>query len=290
MRSLLPGAALLLALPATAQSASPTDTAALKRSYSLFRPVPAALMRALAADRPGASQSAHTVDAGHYQLEVDLVRSQREDDRSKSYRHLRVADFTLRAGLTRRLEVQVNIRPFVRERVITLFPAPHSAAEVSIQGFGDAILRLKQNLFGNDDGRHALALSGYVRLPTGGNVGAGQAEFGVALPYEFGITEALELGVQVEAESRWDRASLRRQAYFNQSLLLDYHFGPARRLELFVEEASFWNSTQGTYQATLNAGPAVYATPSLRFDAGVHVPITHRVLSREFFAGVTWRI
>ena len=53
--------------PATGQSdlAAP-DTAALKRPYSLFRPVPKELLRDFTPDRPGISQSAHTVDAGHF--------------------------------------------------------------------------------------------------------------------------------------------------------------------------------------------------------------------------------
>ncbi|MBC7448908.1 MAG: hypothetical protein H7330_12700 [Hymenobacteraceae bacterium] len=56
-------AALLVSFTGRAQA---PDTATLKRGYSLFRPVPEALLRDFTPDRPGISQSAHTLDAGHF--------------------------------------------------------------------------------------------------------------------------------------------------------------------------------------------------------------------------------
>lgn len=156
---------------------------------------------------------------------------------------------------------------------------------------GDVTLRLKQNLLGNDGGAlHVLALSGYARLPTGGSVGAGQPEFGLAVPYELDISQSVDIEAQLEGESRWDRTSAQRETHLNQSLIVDYHFGPAHRVEFFAESAGFWNIDQHTYQATLNVGPAFYASSALRFDAGVHIPVTSNPLTREVFAGLSWRI
>ena len=56
---------LLLLTAATARAQAP-DKAALKRGYTLFCPVPKELLRDFTPDRPGISQSAHTVDAGHF--------------------------------------------------------------------------------------------------------------------------------------------------------------------------------------------------------------------------------
>lgn len=61
-------------------------------------------------------------------------------------------------------------------------------------------------------------------------------------------------------------------------------------MEFFAESAGFWNIDQHTYQATLNVGPAFYAASALRFDAGVHIPVTRNPLAREVFAGLSWRI
>ncbi len=282
--------ASLLPLLASAQ-APEADTAALKRSYTLFRPVPKELLRDFSPDRPGISQSAHTLDAGHFQLETDLFRLRREDEQMESRRNLLLADLTLKLGLTRGLDFHVNIQPMLRERVVPDATAQPGEPTKTDRHFGDVTLRLKQNLLGNDGSAlHVLALSGYVRLPTGGPVGAGQPEFGLAIPYELDFSNSFDMEAQLEAESRWDRTSGRRETHLNQSLMADLRFGPAHKLEFFAEGAGFWNTGQRTYQATLNVGPAFYAAPAVRFDAGVHIPLTQNPLTREVFAGVSWRI
>ncbi len=278
--------ALQLSFAACAQE---PDTAALKREYTLFRPVPKELLRDFTPDRPGISLSAHTLDAGHFQIEVDLFRLRREDEELESSRSLTVADLTLKVGVTRTLDFHVSFQPLLRERVV---PEPGSSTVAEQRSHtGDMTLRLKQNLFGNDAPRKAvLALSGYVRLPTGGPVGAGKPEFGLALPFEYDFSQSLDVEAQIEGESRWDRTSAQRETHLNQSLIVDYRFGPAKRVEFFAEGAGFWNTGQHTYQATLNIGPAFYAASALRFDAGVHIPLTRAPLTREVFAGLSYRI
>src|SRR5205807_425866 len=44
-----------------------------KSSYHLFRPTPPSLMRELSADRPDKTDCPFTVDAGHFQVEMDLA-------------------------------------------------------------------------------------------------------------------------------------------------------------------------------------------------------------------------
>src|SRR5437868_5206562 len=44
-----------------------------KSQYTLWNPVPASLMRELSADRPDKTDSPYTVDAGHYQIEMDFA-------------------------------------------------------------------------------------------------------------------------------------------------------------------------------------------------------------------------
>lgn len=85
--TILPG--LWATSTATAQPEPPAlDTTALKRTYSLWHPVLRELLRDFSPDRPGISQSAHTVDAGHFQLETDLFRLRREDEQQESRRSL----------------------------------------------------------------------------------------------------------------------------------------------------------------------------------------------------------
>ncbi|MEO8821382.1 MAG: hypothetical protein ABI267_05890 [Ginsengibacter sp.] len=42
-----------------------------KSGYTIFNPTPKKLMRDFETDRPDVTESAYTVDAGHFQLETD---------------------------------------------------------------------------------------------------------------------------------------------------------------------------------------------------------------------------
>lgn len=44
-----------------------------KNGYNLFHATPDALLREMATDRPDKTESAYSVDAGHYQIEMDLL-------------------------------------------------------------------------------------------------------------------------------------------------------------------------------------------------------------------------
>src|SRR5687767_5206236 len=44
-----------------------------KSQYHLFNPTPRELMREMSTDRPDKTESAYTVDAGHYQIEMDVL-------------------------------------------------------------------------------------------------------------------------------------------------------------------------------------------------------------------------
>jgi len=49
-----------------------SDPAPDKSSFHFFNPTPRSLMRELSTDRPDKTESAYTVDAGHFQIESDL--------------------------------------------------------------------------------------------------------------------------------------------------------------------------------------------------------------------------
>ena len=60
-----------------------------KRHYSIFKPAPVDSLREMETDRPDVTESPQTVDAGHFQLETDLMRFQRQrnnEERTDEYR------------------------------------------------------------------------------------------------------------------------------------------------------------------------------------------------------------
>jgi len=53
-----------------------------KSGYHLLNPTPARYLREMTTDRPDKTESPYTVDAGHFQIEMDLVNNTRDRDTS----------------------------------------------------------------------------------------------------------------------------------------------------------------------------------------------------------------
>src|ERR1700690_1895783 len=56
-----------------ARAAEGTNNVPDKSQYNLFNPTPVKYMRELSPDRPDETESPYTVDAGHFQLEMDFA-------------------------------------------------------------------------------------------------------------------------------------------------------------------------------------------------------------------------
>src|SRR5690606_21387458 len=122
--------------------ATPARTAD-KAGYSLFEPTPRELMRDLSTDRPDQTESAYTVDAGHWQLEMDFLNHTRDHDSADGadveVQEWSIAPLNLKLGLTNRLDIQLMFDPQVRTR--TEDRAAGTVTEAS--GVGDMTTRLK---------------------------------------------------------------------------------------------------------------------------------------------------
>src|SRR5467141_165271 len=87
-----------------------------KRGYNLFHPTPRALMRELSADRPDKTDCPITVDAGHFQVEMDFANltynrpnSLRGNVRFTGYQ---AAPLNLKLGLLNNLDFQFVCAPY----------------------------------------------------------------------------------------------------------------------------------------------------------------------------------
>jgi len=113
----------------------------------------------------------------------------------------------LKAGLLKNLDVEVSLSPWSTvTRTVTSSPmvidvGPPGPIQVpgvhrrdTTSGFGDTAVELKLNVWGNDSGKTALAISGTVKFPTAdkfmGNglyEGGPGIEFSAELPLDFEI-------------------------------------------------------------------------------------------------------
>ena len=83
---------------------SPYDSA----HFSWGKPVPRDRLRELQPNRSGVTESPFTVDAGHVQVEMDLVRLVNNGTGYRE-RELKVAHTNFKLGLNRRTDVQLEV-------------------------------------------------------------------------------------------------------------------------------------------------------------------------------------
>src|SRR5215510_11886722 len=91
------------------------DTAPDKSGYNLFHPVPKDQMRELSTDRPDKTETAYSVDAGHFQVEGDigvLTHDRSGDLESTTWT---AGSLNLKLGLVNRADLQVFWEGFVDE-------------------------------------------------------------------------------------------------------------------------------------------------------------------------------
>ena len=170
-----------------------------KSRYNLFRPTPRESMREMSTDRPDQTESAYTVDAGHFQMEMDFVNAVFDRDRSGGgdvrTTVLGVAPLNLKVGLLNNVDVQFMLDSYVQSRVEDRVAGTVNNAS----GFGDLQTRLKINLWGNDGGKTALAIMPFVKWPlSASSLRNGKTEGGVIVPLAVELPRGWSMGLMTE--------------------------------------------------------------------------------------------
>jgi hypothetical protein len=100
-------AGLLFSLAALGAAAQGTNSVPPdKSSYDLFNPTPAASLRELTPDRPDKTESPYTVDAGHFQVEMDFANYTYDHSDGITTKAWNVAPVNLKVGLLNKVDLQ----------------------------------------------------------------------------------------------------------------------------------------------------------------------------------------
>jgi hypothetical protein len=274
--------ALLLAAGGSAGQ-EPTPASADRSRYTIFDPVPDALLRELDVDRPDKSNSPHTVDAGHFLVETGIAFTRRRDSdvRTNAWTW---ADTSVRIGLTHRSEIQLALPLYEVSRD---FDRTAHETERS-RGIGDLVVVGKRNLWGNDGGDSAGGVELFLELPTAagdggvGEVGGGATVLlGVRLPAGFDVV--MNAGVAV----RDDEGGARRADVASSVCVSHDIAGPlSGYVEFFggvpANDASDWDGT-------VDVGAIWRLGRSWQLDAGVNVGVSHEADDLQAFAGAAVR-
>ena len=279
----LPLFALTL-LPALALADEPTR--ADKGSFHLFNPTPKELMREFSTDRPDKTESAYSVDAGHFQFETDILifSSDKTSDAGVETKTsgLGIMASNLKIGLTNDIDFQAIITPYATKKDQT-----NGASAQEFKGFGDTVLRLKTNLFGNDGGVAALAVMPFVNLPTNsGGLSHKLLEGGIIVPFAISLPSDWNMGAMLQ----WNRAKNEGDDAFHHEWVSSITFGHDLIGDL-AGYAEFWNlsstESSSTWTATLDFGLTYEVVKNVQLDAGMNVGITESADDLNPFLGIS---
>jgi len=260
-----------------------------KSQYTLFQPTPRELMRELSTDRPDKTESPFTVDAGHFQLEMDVFNyasDRHNTDRTDTHEEsLFIAPMNLKLGLANHWDLQLVVLTYHAVRT-----HDRSADTVEEQrGFGDLVIRSKWNLWGNDGGTTALALMPFVKLPTNQDqLGNNSVEgglivpFGVELPGGWGMGLMTVLGLARDTDSGGYHAEFVNTVTFGHDIV--------GKLGGYVEFFSSVSTESGSsWIGTVDLGLTYALTDDIQLDAGVNLGVTRAADDVNPFLGISWR-
>lgn len=258
-----------------------------KSAFHLFNPTPRELLRDVDTDRPDTTESPHTVDAGHFQIEFSFVdySYDRRNEAQQTTRTWEAAPVNIKIGLLNNTDMQFVLTPYVRERT-TDRPTDSTT---TIDGFGDTTIRVKQNIVGNDEGDFALAIMPFITLPTAKrSLGAGDVECGIIVPMGFELPNEFSLGLMGEIDIIRSADRSRYVVDFVHTATINRRI--AGSLSGFIEYAGFLNfNNDEDYRGSFNCGLIYEFTPDFRLDAGVRVGLTEAAEDFGVFVGGTYR-
>jgi hypothetical protein len=260
-----------------------------KSGYHLFNPVPDDQLREVSTDRPDKTESSHTVDAGHLQIESDLVSYSRDDDESGDgdtrVESWAVAHINLKIGLLNNVDLQTVIETYnhitTEDRV---------AGTTNRQcGFGNLTSRVKINLWGNDSGPIAVALMPFVKFPTSqDDIGNDSVEGGIILPVATGLPAGFDLGGMTEVDFNRDEMGDGHHTEFVNTIEVGRDiFGPIGGYVEFFTAVS--TESDSEWIGTVDVGFTYGVTENIQFDAGVNIGVTDAADDYNPFLGLSIR-
>ncbi|MGH7873447.1 MAG: transporter [Candidatus Binatia bacterium] len=263
-----------------------------KSQYTLFNPTPDYLMREFTTDRPHTTDNPFTIDAGHVQIETNLLGYElsRPDLEGTITEAFDVLTTNFRIGLTNSAEIDIFPQPY---GVISTRP-PSPSASFRNSGVGSLLIRAKYNLWGNDTfgepGATALGLLPILSLPVDKSNGVSPTyvEGALMVPFTVQLSEKLVLETFPGGLFLRDSGATTHHAEFLVTANFEYE----------------WTETFGTFYEVvyqfaredprgdivlLNTGFTYLLNRNLQLDAAINFGVTPASPRANPFIGITAR-
>ena len=260
-----------------------------KSGYHLLNPTPVRYLREMTTDRPDKTESPYTVDAGHFQVEMDLVNFTRDRDTSGGadtrVDALAIAPINFKVGLCNRVDLQTVIETYnsvtTDDRV--------GASKLRQSGFGDVTSRLKVNFWGNDGGRTAFGVMPFVKFPTSRRgLGNNSVEGGIIFPLAVELPAGFGMGMMTEFDFLRNEAGSGRHVEFINSVTVGHDI--VGKLGGYLEFFSAVSTERDSaWVGTVDVGLTYGLTDNLQLDTGVNLGVTRSADDLNTFLGLSFR-
>lgn len=253
-----------------------------EKPYSLFDPVPESLMREMETDRPDVTESAYTVDAGHFQYETDLIRLIKERSDSREVSTVLINHGNLKLGITGSTAIQIGFETYGVQR-----EKDRSSGNIRrTDGFGDINLRIKQNLIGNDHGNFVMAILPYIKFPTSGYDDESRLEGGLIVPMMYKLPGEWKLGFQVEVDRLKDLDQPAMHTELLQTLTISHSI--VKGIDGIAETYYTYDFKAHELSNYINAAIEIDVAKDFKMDAGLNYGIQHQA-QKHYFVGLSYR-
>ena len=226
----------------------------------------AAELRPLSTDRPDTTESPYTVDAGHFQFEMEIANASRDE--------FSLAELNSKIGLCAATDLQI-VTPF------------YTHVRDGGEGFGDVEIRLKRNLWGNDSRTTALAIMPFVKIPTAhGDLGNDEFEGGLIIPFGFDGPAGWSCAVMAEVDLTADEEGSGHHFTGITSATASHDL--TEDTAIFLELVSVLSAeSSSAYEAYFNTGMTWAITPTCQFDGGLRTGLTDAATDFTPFLGAS---
>ena len=245
-------------------------------------PVQADVLPPICPDRPGKGTSPCTVEAGHFQAELDIYDGSFQHRGGITTTATTGGGLLLKYGVNDRLDVEAGM-------ALWQGTGRHGAGVDTLQqGNGDLTLRAKWNT--GNSGPLAVFIQPFLKLPTAtGGTGNGKVEGGFLIPLGYDLGGGWSLGATPESD-----VTLNASGHGYHAMLVNV-FGINRALDNGLNlEAEIWTAQDfdpaaTNAQASFDLCAALLADNDTQLDGGVNFGLNRATPDLQFYFGIARR-
>ncbi len=233
-------------------------------------------------DRPTKSTGTCTAEAGHLQLEADLVSYSELSLDGTRTDTLLALNPTLKLGLNSRLDLELNLPLWTQNRT------RDAGGSSTVRGSGDLSLKLKQKLYSG--AVLELALMPVVKAPTAAHaLGNGAWEGGVLLPLVATLSDEWSLNLSPELDVLANASGSGH--HLNTAQLVNLGRTLPHDVTLSIELWADWNRDPAgsQRQASFDLGAAWLLSTDLQLDGGVNLGLNRLTPGLQAYLGLSQR-